>query len=88
MILLGSMVDDQSAVSTTEGPLSSADEETSSQGEMEILLPGVPVTADCPLTETEPNDGDETWLDATSSAFHGFTTEEIEEQQINVELQR
>ena len=81
-------MDDQLATSTTEAQVSSADEETSSQGEMEIELPGLPVTADCPITVAEPNDVEEGWSDTINSTFHGFTSEEIEEQKRIVQLQR
>ena len=81
-------MDDQLAASTTEAPVSSADEETSSQGEMEIELPGIPVTADCPMAVAEQNDVEEGWSDAINSTFHGFTSEEIEEQKRIVQLQR
>ena len=82
------MMEDQLAASTTEATVSSADEETSSQGEMEIQLPGLPVTADIPMAETEQNEGEDGWSDTINSTFHGFTSEEIEEQQQNVQLQR
>ena len=81
-------MDDELAASTTEATVSSADEETSSQGEMEIELPGLPVTADCPIGEEEQNDEEEAWSDTINSTFHGFTSEEIEEQQRNIQSQR
>ena len=62
---------------------SSVDDESSSQGEMTIHLPGAPVTAD--LQEPEHMDEDN-WSE--SEMFHGFTTDEIDEQVNNAEHNR
>ena len=83
------MIDDPASTLTTEATVSSADEENSSPGEMTIHLPGLPVTADCPMAEAEQDDGeDETWEDTRSSTFHGFTSEEVVEQRRNNQLHR
>ena len=55
---------------------------------MTIHLPGLPVTADCEMAETDQHDVDDMWSHTLSPTFHGFTPEEVEEQRRNVELQR
>ena len=55
---------------------------------MTIHLPGLPVTADCAMAETEERDEGDGWSDTAVSSFYGFTSEEIEEQKRSVQLQR
>ena len=55
---------------------------------MTIHLPGLPVTADCAMAETEERDEGDSWSDTASSSFYGFTSEEIEQQKRSVQLQR
>ena len=55
---------------------------------MTIHLPGLPVTADCAMAETEERDEVDSWSDTASSPFYGFTSEEIEQQKRSVQLQR
>ena len=85
---IGSLMDDPASASTTEATASSADEENSSPGDMTIHLPGLPVTADCPMAEAEQDDREDNWTDTGSSTFHGFTSEEVEEQERNNQLRR
>ena len=64
------------------------DEESSPSG-ITIHLPGLPVTADCPMAETEEvNSENDNWSDMGNPSFHGFTPEEVEEQRRNNELHR
>ena len=69
-----------------EGIASSADDESSSQGEMTIHLPGAPVTADLQMAEPEQMEEEDSWSE--SEMFHGFNSDEIDEQVNNAENNR
>ena len=69
-----------------DGQASSADEESSSQEEMTIHLPGAPVTADLQMDGQEQMDEDENLSE--DAMFHGFTPEEIDQQAKKARFQR
>ena len=83
-------MEDSASASATEATASSADEEGSFAGDITIHLPGLPVTADCPLTETDEDELENPygWSGMENSDFHGFTSAEIEAQRKNNERKR
>ena len=53
---------------------------------MTIHLPGAPVTADLQMAESEQMEEEDSWSE--SEMFHGFNSDEIDEQVNNAENNR